>query len=38
MSTLLTARSDMQFEQIRLLWREYRAEVERRAGLTGACG
>ena len=38
MSTILSARSDMQFEQIRLLWREYRALVERVAEQAGDCG
>jgi hypothetical protein len=35
--TVLAARSEMQFEQFRLLLGEYRAEAEQMATASGAC-
>jgi hypothetical protein len=38
MTTLIQPRSEMQFEQIRLLFRDYRAEVEALVAAHGGCG
>ena len=38
MTSIIAARSEAQFEQIRLLWREYRADVEALTLADGTCG
>ncbi len=37
MTTIITARSEMQLEQIRLLFKGYQQEVEALATTSGAC-
>ncbi len=38
MTNIIAARSEAQFDQVRLLWKDYRLEVEAMASAEGSCG